>query len=470
MRDASFVYVRLLGLLPLLASCSLINSYDDVIEGGAGAGNGGGDPSTTNATTTGSTTSTGMGGDNSGGGGGANVTPLECQLVGLPDELFNLGGEPQGFRTFQDRGFAWQPNGDRLRFVTMVGDELRGYEVVTTSGALSGPPWVLPGVDDMIDAREMTNDTTGILVTRRPPMQGDPIPVELHTIGNQGFGNPGSFPIATYSTADQGSVRGRFVHVGPEPNRVDLLLRTTQGPNNSVFYFKHMANGTNSANVPIVTNPPFVDADESSPAGLVRVGNRVHVFVGEPDPDGKSVRHWSFVDDANQCGEPIPLGAPGVLFLDSAVAGNMVNLALAQVTETTLGAYLGKVPDSALDDLTLADLHAAKQFDSFLDIPTAGRPSLVNDMFPLFGPNQTKTEFMLILSRTTDGAVRFDDPEFLQPKSPSARFGDMGLLATDDPVINLGGILYIIYSERENAGEANEYDSLQMATVTCEPR
>jgi hypothetical protein len=391
-------------------------------------------------------------------------------LVGLPDEILNLGGEPQGYRTFRDRGLAWQPNSDRVRIVTMVGDELRGYEVITTSGSLSGPPWVLPDVDDIIDVRRMMTDSAGILVSRRPPVFGDPIPVELYTIGNMGFGNPGTFPISLQGNADQGSVRGKFVHVGPEPNRIDVLLRTSQGPNNSVFYFRHAADGSNSPTLAITANPPFTDADSASPAGLIRVGNRIHAFIGEPDPDGTSVRHWSFTDNAAVSGEPINLGAPGVLFLDSATSGNLVNLALAQVTMTTLGAFVGKLPDTALDNLKLSDLHPAKQFDSFLDIPTAGRPSLVGDMLPLFGPNQTKTEFMLILSRTTDGAVRFDDPEFLQPKDPQAQFGDLGLLTTDNPVINLGGILYIVYSERQNPGEMDEYDRLQLATVTCEPR
>ena len=147
------MYVRLLGLLPLLASCSLINSYDDVIEGGAGAGNaGGGEPTTTTGT---ETTSTGMGGDNSGGGGGAPVAPLDCQLVVLPDEVTNLGGEPQGQRTFRDRGFAWQSSGDRIRMAVMVGDEIRGYEIATTSGTLTGQSWVLDNVDDMIDSRRV---------------------------------------------------------------------------------------------------------------------------------------------------------------------------------------------------------------------------------------------------------------------------------------------------------------------------
>ncbi|NUO47857.1 MAG: hypothetical protein HOV80_03265 [Polyangiaceae bacterium] len=464
------MYVRLLGLLPLLASCSLINSYDDVVEGGAGAGNaGGGEPTTTTTGTGTGTTSTGMGGDNTGGGGGPEVAPLDCQLVGLPDQVVTLQAEVGQKRTFRDRGFAWQPNGDRLRFVALVDDELRGYEVATSSGQINGT-WVLPDVDDMIDARTMMNNNAGILVTRRPPMFGDPIPVEFYSIGNQGFGGVGNFPVTT-QTSDQGSVRGKFVHVGPEPNRIDLLLRTSMGPTQSVFYMRHLANGTNSMPVPITANPPFMDSEESNPAGLVRTtSGRIHAFIGEPDANGTAVRHWVFAENATTSGDPIPLGAPGALFLDAANAGDMVNVAMAQVTMTTLGAHLGKIPEAQLDNLMLSDLHPAKQFDSFLDIPTAGRPLLVNDMFPLFGPNQTKDKFMLILSRTTDGAVRFDDPEFLQPKSPDAQFGDLGLLTTDNPVINLGGVLYILYSERTNAGEVDEYDRVMMATVTCEPQ
>jgi hypothetical protein len=440
----TLVYVRLLGLFPLLASCSLINSYDDVVEGGAGAGNaGGGDPSTTNTTGTETTTSTGMGGDNTGGGGGAPVTPLDCQLVVLPDEVTNLASAPQGQRTFRDRGFAWQSSGDRIRMAAMVGDEIRGFEIATTSGTLTGQSWVIDNVDDMIDSKRAGNDGAGLLVVRRPPVFGDPYPVELHFVGGQGFGNVSMFPIVTLSSDD--NVRGKFVHVGPEPNRIDLLLRTKAGTTTDVFYVRHDANGNNSPPVPITPSMPFQDFDDSSPEGLVRTsGNRIHAFVGEPDPAGKSVRHFSFAEGAATSGPEVPLGTPGMLFLDAEPSGPLFNVAMAQITMTTLGAQLGKLTEAQLDSFSTSDLHPAKQFDSFLDIPTSGRPTLLGDMLPLFGPNQTKTEFMLILSRTTDGAVRFDDPEFLQPKAPNTIFGDLALVVTDDPVINLGGDLYIL--------------------------
>ncbi len=461
------MYARLLGLAPVLASCSLINAYDDVKTDGAGGA--GGSTGTVDPTTSTGTTSAGGGSTGGGGEGGSMVPPLAC-TPGTASVVLDLATEPAGNRTMRDRGLAHQPFGNTVRVFYQSGQTLRGVDINTGGPSVQGTYFSMPNVADIVAAKEIGNDTVNVLVSQ---VTGNGLPLDLYTFNQQGLGSPLIEVISDGSilASSMTGVRGTFTQAGPEPQRIDLLLAGSNAGMHTVVYLRHVPGVINGPTLPIGGSTPFVDADDAMPQALLKTATgRIHAFIGSPgDPTSPGARHWEFPEDATDAGPPSTLGPPGTLMLDAVPGPTDFRLAMGSFQVMGLSLRLGDVTADQLTGLQLMDLNASLTIDNFADLPSTGRPQLKGDMFPIFGAKQNHTEIVLGLARVSDGAVRFYDDTFLSPTS-GAEFGEFTALATDDPIITLGGTLYLLYAERWDKGMPSEHDKLMFLPVTCEPQ
>jgi hypothetical protein len=351
-----------------LSACSLINAYDDVKgsggtaaggapEGGSGAGAPGGGPEG------------GAGGEGTGGEGGTPQIVVTCAVNGDPFVVEDLSAAPPGQRTYDRGSFGYQPNGDQVRVFLRVQQELRAMEINVGDEVVTST-FETP-VQELMWARPVGANTFGLLVGRQNVGAGYPLDL-LVWPGNSNLQNPTVYPISAgaLTNVSSNTPRGLFVHAGNEPDNIRLLLRSFEGGNHQLRYARHVAG------VPVETSTtiglPAADEEQVSPRSLVRTNDAMmHAFVGSPSMSGTGgTKQWVFPENANTIAGPATdIGPQGAIMIDaSRKQDGTVNIAVGQISATSLKLKGDNVTEANLATIDTADFNTLVELNSFLDV------------------------------------------------------------------------------------------------------
>lgn len=455
-----------LSLALLLAGCSLINAYDEVVSsggGGAGAGpaGGGGAGSGGDPTTGGG--GGGVGGLGGQGGQGGSAPPLlSCVVDGTPVEIDELSGAVGFARSYQFGGTIHQLNGDNGVVAVQNGDTVRVLAVDLQAGAVTQEQ-SFPN-RQILFSRPM-NDGLGVLVQA---IAADP----TATIDLLHVDNSGGFDVTTTPIADgtfaPGFARGLFVHEGPGLEDLLLLMRYDEGGTNHVVYGRKTTPGAQPTRIEIPG--PFANSEAASPKAVVRQADgTVHVFAGNPDQKGLAgTKRWTFSESGGNPGAPVPLG-PGIIIADLLKRPAGFNVAFGRIQEMALTLHSGQIQEGDLATLDVVnDFPEVISFSTFLDVPTNGESKWLADSFYFFGAPQTRDRLILLMA-DEDAQLRFHSDDFYE--SPSGfDFGDLGSLSSQIPIADFGGLAYAIWAETEPDPIDGAFDHLMLGTLLCEPQ
>ncbi len=471
--------MRLIVLASALSFATGCNIIFNIQEGTLGSAGGGG----SGASSQGGTPTTGGGGEGTGGqatggggmtegGGGSGGSPavnITCSLQGDPFDVEDLSAEPTGSRVYRDRSFAYMPNGDTVRVFVEVNGEIRVRDVNVNLQTINGTDTIV--AQEFMDAARLDASHVGVLVARSF-VNPTGFPIDVVSYGNQ-IDNPTVMHISDGALSAPGTnpPRGKMLFVGPATERIDLLVRAENGGTYEGRYAVHQPGVLTTTYTTLLNaqgNPDLGDQEAATPRAIVRDGQgRVHAFVGSPTMAGMGgTQQWYFAPGDATAQSPNLIG-PGYLMIGAnrRDTGD-VNLAFGVIGQTTLELAAAQIPDTQLQSVSPSDLETILDIGSLLDVPSSGEPRLADDALVFAGPAQTKDRMVLIVGRT-EGGTAYYEKNFFAPTA-GLKFGDLTTFATNSPITTLGGLGYIVYSERTGSG-TTAYDTMRIQQVACGP-
>ncbi|NUP04755.1 MAG: hypothetical protein HOW73_01710 [Polyangiaceae bacterium] len=455
MRPSRLLLLSLLSCSSI--NCSILNAYDDVIttgNGGEAAGAGG-------SGTGGTPPAGGQGGTGAEGGQGGEPAPplLTCEAFGTPATLTDLEAEANS-RHFDPPMFAHQLNGENVVIVTRVGQELRGYLTNPETGVLVQT--VTQPVNQLIASRTIGNKLA-VLVQR--PNIGGFSPIDLLVFdGDQGF-HVDEFPISDGSlTPNSGYSRGVFTHIGPDFDDIALLLRYDVAGSRRVVYAHHTGGSAGEPDS-LLFPDIFTGQEDGSPRGVIRRDNgTVHVFL---DGGATGTQRWTFQETDATPGNGVKLTETGQVILIDALQkpDGTANLGFGYINDADLMLLAGNVSINDLNGFVAADLKEVFSPNSLNDFPSDGDLRWLQDSLLFFGSPDAKNRLVLLLA-DEDGHLKAQiDPLYT---AEGFKYGDAAALTSDQPLADLGGTAYPVWTERIGTAP-NDYDKLVIGAIGCEP-
>lgn len=437
----------LAGILALGPACSLINAYDEVKGaggGGTGAGNQGGSGAGNN------TGGNNTGGQVANGGGGAGGGPalFDCAFAGQATKIDDLSAQAGMDRTYRQRIFATMPHGDTIRFAVQYANQMAVYDV-NTNTQMAGMP-ALYTVREMLAGRDVGNGHLTVLATID---NGFNQPYPLMVFDWPQNANPQSPTTATIhdGVAFPSTDRAAFSVSGV--NTLELLFRYSEAANQNHLMYGHFEGGSLTKTIELKDAGAAVTPTQSDPHAVVLAGGTIHAFAGSFDNNlnGGALR-WTFPASSTtsaQAGNPQDTGVKPSAMLDAEVAGQTVKMSFGVIdpNDTSISLRAGEVPFADVGTTKADDLPEVISFSSFLDVPNSGEPRYQAQLIPLFGPNQTSDDLIMLLAKS-DGTLRFYSDSMRQADTAAYSYGDIAAIVSNQPLATFGGVGYAIWSER----------------------
>jgi hypothetical protein len=445
----------LLGALLALSACSLVNAYDEVVEG---SGTGGG--STTSGTTStggaggsgGSTTMTTVGVGGAGGGGGSGPGGLACDwALGSPLEIKEL-------EFTLSVGAAAGPIGNVAYLYSVAQGAIQaskiGLQTMTlqSTNAVADPGGALR----LLDARPLgpVSGPMGVLVTQDTGTFANAVRVFNTT------SQVSTFPLQSGQVLGftEPPQSGRFNFVGPEMDRFNYAL---SGRQSNIFRAMHAQRLPTGA---VGKQGVIAESSGTSPArvrGLVQTAGVSHAFLGAVAPEPS--RLLSVADTATPSSQDALIFGPGqsaVLDTSRDADAKTTSIAAAQIVNQKVELRVGEFSDVDLPQAKLDAMTTALTIDGN-DIPRGQSVWINRTTFAaLFVVGTSKLDLRLV---APDGRVLFEAPAlFADPQQRT--IGDFVAVGRTESFDEQGGELALCWTIRTGV-----IDRLFGGKLTCVP-
>jgi hypothetical protein len=442
----------LLGVLLALPACSLINAYDEVVEG---SGTGGGATTSSTSTTGGEGGAGGEATSSAGGGGGGPPVGLSCAWsLGSPATVKQLPA------TLDLNGAVVGPVGDVAFVYAASQGSIQAFKVglqamvVQDENAVTDPGGALR----VLDARPLGPVTgpVGVFVTQ-----------ETGTFANalrvfESVAQTNVFPVL--SGANLGFTdspqSGRFAFVGPAADRFNYAISGRQSTLFRAAFAQRLAGG-NAGKQGVVA-----EASATGPArvrGLVQSPGNAHLFLGALAPEPSRI--LSVADStAPSRLDALPFGSAGTTVLDASRDGDAALTSIAAVRveaqQNQLRLLVGERTDEQLPSTTMDSLASSVAIPGS-DLPRGNAVWVNRSTFVFLSVSGTAGLDLRIVA--SDGRLLFGENQvFVAPQG--ATIGEFIAVGRSLDMTENGGDLALFWAVRTNTS-----DKLMGGRLTCVP-
>jgi len=234
--------------------------------------------------------------------------------------------------------------------------------------------------------------------------------------------------------------------VRSSPTQFDLVYGKASIPGKAVL---------SSGQAPVVTNP----------RAIVRVGNAIHVFFG--DPGGPAGSSQVTIADGMTPTATRSLGPPQFFLLSAGTdALGKLNVAFAEVG-VNINLRVGQIEPAQIGTFMAADAPVAYQYGGLADVPYTTRPRWFGDALVAVGPTSaTANELSIAWGYASGqvGQVQVQKKLLTAQKNGKVR---TAAWAAEQQLGALGGYIDLFWIEtyQDDAGQA--YDVLYYDQVRC---
>jgi hypothetical protein len=489
-----FARVASVALALSLSACSLINAYDDVIEGGSGgstsssttsttssAGGGGGGSTTTSSAGGeggaggsggeggGAGGQGGGGGDGGAGGGGGDVgpDPLGCSFVSgdkLNLSSYTPSGAPAGL-------FPFVTSNNTTRMVVVRGTTAQLVQVNAAGQTALGTAIGHYGIVDVQRIESATGAGVGALAVHAMTAIEE-YHLRLHVWED---GKLATEPPTTYDfgyISEDPIIEGVFTHVGPAPDAIDTLLQYSPSlgaPIQTAYHRRHPNPAMRSETI-VQTNASQVADAPMALLASQSVAN-VAAFVGRPSAAGTGATRLHHFPPGDFPGTAWSTGGNGTAVRMAKPDGSLLAMFGTVYGTSGVELRLGHLlpTDVPSQNLVTTKLRAVGSFPHAQPSPASPRASLAPQTLYYAGLMGTLDKLSLRVFQIGNTAattgLRFHSDDFVQLDPTSQSFGP-AVAASNAPVGSDGGTGFLFFTER-NATATTE--RLYRLRFTCSP-
>jgi len=405
-----------------LGGCSVINQFDDVKAGPAGAGGAptaGSGGSSPDGGSTGGNGGSATGGSATAGSGGtsdagpdATVRLLNCRFVigsatGGHRKLDDFSQIPNASeRVLADKFFMMPTgNGTSVRILTQLRGQQNTYSEYFASDTMTGfQPQPIVSNGRLLDAHKLNVSTSGALIieTTSPTMVEGPRFL-LHTFDDANVGAQPTIAAITNPGAlgTSGSIEGIF---SPDPMGTFTVAASFSATGT---VFQAAVGIVRQPSQPIQLIPLFQDADSNvvRPSSVVRVaGGSSYAFYGETF---RGQREYEIKSDGTVGPMRALTGTASVLLANMSLSGKLdVMMGDVNTTALTLKLLVGQFDLSQAMTFDVTQLVTAKEASSISEVPVGALSGFVGDILLFGGPTGLSRKELSILFIDAMGRVR----------------------------------------------------------------